>query len=399
MGPPPPPPDGAVPPPQNGSVDVVSRASPAYGAQGDQVNLWIVGREFVPGAQVAFSSPGIGPALVDGQPIPPEVVRRAESEQGKSDGLQYFARIAPNAATGPVDVTITNPDGSSATGAALFQIIEPGQAPPVRPGDGDVQTVTGASPRAMRAGRNVSLWIWGKGFETGARVDYSNASLRPYAEPSVVEVSQSHPGFAGIRSFLTVDGTALPGPVDVTVTNPNGTRATGQGIITIVEAAGTPGDPGGGGAVEYTGPCPDEATSIEAVLSVDPPTVARGDTVNLAISGRAFACGASIVIPGGGLRQVDTPRLVRQAADPLQTTLFWQIEVAEDATLGPRDVTVVNPNNTSKTLTAAFEVVEAERERPTGVAFCQARPGDGGSPAAVLLLAVPALLVRRRRRG
>jgi hypothetical protein len=400
VGPPPPGPDAGMvmPPPQNGSVDVVSRASPGYGAQGDQVNLWIVGRQFVPGAQVTFSVPGLGPATVNGAPLAPEVVRRAESEQGKADGIQYFLRIAADAPVGPVDVTVTNPDGSTATGRALFDIVAPGQAPPPPPGDGNVQVVTGASPRAVRAGSNVSLWIWGKGFDTGAQVDFSNPALRPYADPSVVKVSQSHPGFAGVRDFITIDSAAVAGPVDITVTNPNGTRATGQGLLTIVAAAGSPGA-GDAGAVEYTGPCPDLTTAIESVDKVEPVQIARGETAQLAIVGRAFACGASVVIPGGGLRAGDQPRLTRDAADALATTLFWEVTVADDAPLGPRDVTVINPDNTSKTLTAAFEVVEPDSGRKKGgVAFCEAAPDAPGALGPILLLAGPFLRVRRRRR-
>lgn len=405
-GAPPPAADAGEPPPplQGGRVEVVSRASPTYGAQGDQVNLWIVGREFAPGLEVAFSVPDLGPALFEGEPLPIEVVRRAESERGKNDGIQYFLRIGQDVPPGPVDITVTNPaDGSSATGVGLFTVVVPGQVPPPQPGDDDVQGVSGASPRAVRAGRSASLWIWGKGFEPGAQVRYSNPAIQPYVEPSVVEESRSNPGFAGVRSFVTIGPDAPTGPVDITIINPNGTQATGQGLVEIIGAAGTPGAPGEppGGAVEYTGPCPDNQTSIEAVVRVQPPELERGEAYNIAIEGRAFACGASVVISGGGLRATDMPRLVRDAADPLRTTLFWQIEVTEDAALGPRDVTVVNPNNTSKTLTAAFEIIKPVEEpagREEDVAFCQARPSAGGSPAALLLLAIPALVLRGRRR-
>lgn len=392
-GPDPDPPDDQR---QPGKVEFVSRASPAYAEQGAQVNLWIVGRSFVPGLEVAFSTPGLGPAQVDGRVIEHEVVRNAPSAGAGADGIQYFLQVPAEAPTGPVNITVTNPNGTNATGLRLFEIVPPGEIPVPEPGTGDVDGITGASPAAARAGRNVSLWIWGEGFATGARVLFSSNALRPYAEPEVVEHSTSNEGYAGIRAFLFVEDGALPGPVDITVTNPNGTTAVAQGLFEIVGANGAPGTPGGG-AVEDTGPCPDVLTSIEALTAVSPPAVGRGQTVNLAIQGRAFGCGASVVISGGGLRATDAPRLIRDAADPLRTTLFWQVEVLPDAAPGARDVTVINPNNTSKTLRGAFRVGEGDVAAGGGKsgAFCQAAPGAGGGLPWVLL---PLCLLALRRR-
>ncbi len=385
------------PPAQPGRVDVVSRASPGYGAQGEQVNLWIVGRSFTPGLTVTFSAPGLGPAEVDGAPLPIEVVRNAESENGQADGIQYYLRIPSEAPVGLVDITVANPDGSRATGAGLFDVLAPGAVPTPRPGDGDVDGITGASPRAMRAGRNVSLWLWGDGFDTGATVSFSNPGIRPYAEPEVVKVSQSHPGFSGIRNFLLVEPTAQPGPITITVTNPNGTTAQADALLTLVDANTPIGDPGGG-ATGDGGPCPDETTTIESVLRVEPDKLSRGETVALRIVGRAFACGANIVIPGGGLRAIDAPRLERDPLDPFTTTLVWTLEVQADAAPGARDVTVINPNNTSKTLPAAFQITAARDDDDATTSACRATPGRASGGAAGLLLATLLLGLRRRRR-
>ena len=393
-------PDPDPPPPPRGNpddVDVVTRASPSFGAQGEQVNLWVVGASFQPGLSVAFSNPALGPAEVDGAPLPVEVVRNAEEVRdadgqvvATTDGIQYFLRIPQDAAPGRVDVTVTNPNGTSAVGARLFNVVRPGERPAPEPGDGDIDGLTGASPRAARAGHAVSLWVWGNGIEPGATVRFDSPSITAYDDSEVVAVSTSHPGFSGVRNFLNVSPDALPGPVAITVTNPNGTVAQAGGIFEIVEDAA-----GGGGAyVDDGGPCPDNSTTIEGVSRVSPDRVDRGETVQLTIEGRAFACGASIRISGGGLKAIGEPRLVREADDPLSTALLWEIEVEDGAEPGARDVTVINPNNSSKTFRDAFTVLgDAEGARQTGAAFCAARPGATTSGWWWLAL----LGIRRRR--
>ncbi len=389
-------PDGGAQEPQPqgqpGDVDIVTRASPRGAEQGAQVNLWIVGRSFAPGLTVTFSNEALGPADIEGNPIRPEVVRNAESERGMADGIQYFLRVPQDAEPGPVDVTVTNPNGTSATGRRVLQVVRPGERPPPVDGDGDVDGVTGASPRVARAGQNISLWIWGTGFEPGAQVRFASPSIRPYAEPEVVKVSTSHEGFSGVRNFLVVDDDTLPGPVDFEVVNPNGTTAAGQGLFEIVEDAA-----GGGGAyVEDGGPCPDNLTSIEAVSRVSPVQVERGSSVSLTIEGRAFACGASVRISGGGLSASGQPRLVRDPNDPAATALLWEIEVLEDAEPGSRDVTVINPNNTSKTLEEAFRVATSGQGGTSqkGGAFCSVTPGRSLDPPWAFLI----LAIARRRR-
>lgn len=384
------PPAPEVPPSR---VDRVTRASPTYAEQGEQVNLWIVGGPFEPGATVAFDNPGLGPATVDGRALPVEVLKNAESEGGEADGIQYFMRVAPDAPPGFVSVTVTNPDGSSATGPELFEVVPTGSIPRGRAGAGDVDSITGASPPGAFAGRDVALWVWGTGFKSGANVEFDHPGIQPYAPPEVVENSRSHPGFSGVRNFLSVAPGARPGPVTLTVVNPNGSRASAGGLLQIVDGTGAPGQ---GGAIADLGNCPDRDTSIAGITRVMPPEVPRGARTTLAIQGQAFACGAGILIPGGGLRPVEQPRLIRDSANPFYTTLFWEIEVAPDAALGERAVTVINPNNSAKTLPIGFRVVEAPPPAKDDDVHCAVAPRGGVDGAALLLLALLLPAVRRR---
>ena len=391
------PPDPVVPAPQQGVVTEITRASPRAGEQGAQVNVWIAGRSFADGLDVKFSQPGIGPASFRGEALAYGIVRNAESEGGTYDGIQYYMRIAPETPVGPIDITVTGQDGSNATGRGLFSVVAPGEAPPPVEGAGNADEITGASPRAVRAGRNVAVWMWGKGLAEGATVTFG-PGVELVAPSEVVVEAQNNPGYAGVRNYLKIAANAPDGPVAVTIRNPNGTEATHPDLFEIVPAAGGGGPGGGGvnpGAVGDGGPCPDDTTSIEALTRVVPAVLEPGTTVNVAIVGRAFACGANIIIPGGGLTPVGEPRLVHDADDPLLTTLFWKLSVAADAPPGTRDVTVINPNNTSKTLPGAFTVgTGSAQSANTGVAFCHAAPGTPGAGGWILALSL--LLLRRR---
>ncbi len=336
-----------------GGVDRVSRASPAYVSRGEQVNLWVVGETFTPGVMVSFTNPGLGPALLNGESIPQEVFPNAASEGGNLDGIQYFMRVASDAPLGISDVTVTGPDGTGATGRQLIEVLRSGARPPNQGNGGPIDAVTGASPQAAYKGRNVSLWIWGEGFQPDATVTFSNSKIQNYTPPEVVEVSQSHPGYSGIRNFLIVGQDAPLGPVDITVTNPGGASRTASGLFEIVEGDG---QVGGSGAISDIGDCPDDRTSVAALTRVTPDTLPIGRKIRLAIEGQAFACGAQVRIDCCGVKAHDQPRLVRDPTNPFNTTLYWTVEAEQRAEIGTRGLTVINPNNTSKNLDKALRI-------------------------------------------
>ena len=282
-------------------VDAVSRASPSYARPGEQVNLWIVGQGFEPGSQVSFDKRGVGPATVNNQPLPTEVFLRSQGANGEYDGIQYYMQVAgPDVVMpGPVNVTITNLDNSAETGFGLFEILPPGQTTPPVDMNKPVDAITGASPRAVFVGRNVSLWVWGEGFSAGAQIEFLSPQtgapyqgIQAYTQAEVVERSTSHPGYSGIRAFLLVDAMAQQGAVDVKVTNPNGSSQTARGLFNLVAA--TDGAVGSNG--QYTpseGGCPPEGTPIREITSVTPGQVVQGEGFELVITGYGFACGAA----------------------------------------------------------------------------------------------------------
>ena len=308
-----------------------------------------------------------------------------------SDGLQYFVTVGvpPETPVGLVDITVTNPNGSSATGRQLLEIVAPGSQPRPRPGQGNLDAITGASPRAAFVGRPVAMWIWGQGIAEGAQISFDNPGVRTFRPSEVVENSQSHPGYSGIRNFLEIDPSAQPGPVTVTITNPNGTRQIAPGLFQLLANDGAPPP-----QEEYQGECPDLVTSIAGIVDVNPKRWFRDSSIRLTVSGQAFACGAQIVIPGGGLRATSRPRFYRNPTNPFETSLEWDIEIGPNARMGARDITVINPNNTSKTATSAVEI----EENPNSDAIhCQSVNSGYPGPISLSLFLLLLGALRHRR--
>ena len=81
--------------------------------------------------------------------------------------------------------------------------------------------------------------------------------------------------------------------------------------------------------------------------------------------------------------------------NPFNTTLYWTVEAEQGAEIGPRNLTVINPNNTSKNLDNAVRVTAQPKVQLEG--GCDQR-GDAASThwmwALILLLGLGR--VRRR---
>ena len=90
-----------------------------------------------------------------------------------------------------------------------------------------------------------------------------------------------------------------------------------------------------------------------SVTSIDPPTVDLGQTIEIFINGNSFLNGATVsVSPPSG---ISLSSLVRQS----QTRLRAMISVSGSASLGGRDITVINPDGQVDTLQNGIEITEA----------------------------------------
>ena len=359
------------------------------------MNLWIEGREFPADVQVKFSTTKIENAYnSQSMQIFQEVYPNTQGTCEELDGILYFARIAVDAPLGPVSITLTSPStGVTYTEEGLFEIVEEGQGLIFdETGAEDIEQVTSASPAIVRAGANTAMWLLGRGFNIDSTVSYSHQSLRQAQNPEVVIEAQNAPGFDGIRSYLQIPPTAQPGPVSVTVANPNGTTQTGVDLFEIYPPASLEGQDqlpnGGAGACEGD----DFLQNVSAILGAEPSLLARGEETDLKIYANGLACRASFILYGGGIEVIGDQPVYQDQADPALRFFQLRVRVSPSAPLGPRRVAILNPNGSSKTEEGLITIVAS---RGGAGAACQSQ--SGAQPLFILIFTLISLMFLRLR--
>src|ERR1019366_6209773 len=123
--------------------------------------------------------------------------------------------VSPAGSSGPVDVTVTTPAGTSATSAAdTFTYGAPSP------------TVSSVSPNTGPIAGGTSVTVTGSGFSGATAVKFGSAAA--------VSFSVTSP-----TTLTAVSPAGSSGPVDVTVTTPAGTSAT-SGADTFTYGAPSP---------------------------------------------------------------------------------------------------------------------------------------------------------------
>ncbi len=175
----------------------LTSVSPASGMQGTSGAVTLIGTNFVAGATVATSNPGITVGSVT-------VVSATQ--------ISATFTIAANAAPGSANVTLTTSGGTSV--AAVFTVNPP---PP---------TLTSVSPANGLQGASTPVTLTGTNFISGATVATSNPGIT-VSSVSVVSATQ-------ITATFTIAANAATGAVDVTVTTAGGTSAPAAFTVNAV---------------------------------------------------------------------------------------------------------------------------------------------------------------------
>jgi hypothetical protein len=226
--------------------------------------------------------------------------------------------VAPDAALGFRDVTVSTPGAGSATGLGALQV---GAAP-------TVPTLVSVTPAVLPAGtqRDVTL--------SGALTHFGPTSAPDFG--AGVTVGQ----------VTAASATSLVAKVSVSPGAAAGLRAvtvrTGGETVTFA------------GPVVIT-PAPPPAPPLPRLTSASPRTGARGATVEVEVTGAdtAFADGASAAeLSGEGVRVLST-----RVTSP--TEAFALLKIAGDAPLGPRDLGVRTAGREA-VLHDGFEVTSAQ---------------------------------------
>jgi hypothetical protein len=210
--------------------------------------------------------------------------------------------VDPNATTGGRVVTITNPDGG-------FRVRNNGLTVAAAP---NPTTVT---PGSRPQGFTGTVSITGSGFVNGATVAISGTGI------TVNSVTFNNA--TRITANITVAIDAAIGPRDITVTNPNAGTRTCLGCLTV--------------------------TANPTATSLTPPTRAIGTAGTHTINGTGFVSGATVLVSGTG---VTASNIIFNSPTQLTVTLT----VAPGALVGPRNITVNNPDTGTGTCAGCLTV-------------------------------------------
>jgi hypothetical protein len=156
----------------------------ALGQGATSQTVKIAGSGFVPGAVVSLSGPGVTATLTG----------------TSSTQLTVLVSVAPGAATGSRDITVTQPDAGTGTCSGCFTVV----AGPV---------ISGISPAAVKRGASVTMTITGTGFDRNAKVTVNGSGINV---GKVTWVSST-----SLSVAVSALKNAATGPRTVTVTNPD----------------------------------------------------------------------------------------------------------------------------------------------------------------------------------
>lgn len=181
-----------------GVAPSVTRATPSLrqGAVGQDVT--VTGANFYPGATASFSNAGV-------------VVNSTTFVDNNT--LKANVTVSSAAATGTSNVTVTNSDSQAGTGTGIFSVA----AGP---------TVASASPLQGGQGSTLDVTITGTNFDNGASASFSDTGI------TVNSTSYLSP--TQVTANVTIAPDAMLTPRSATVTNPDGSSATGGSFTVIV---------------------------------------------------------------------------------------------------------------------------------------------------------------------
>jgi PKD repeat protein len=208
--------------------------------------------------------------------------------------------IAETAPPGPRDVTVTTPGGSHRFARGFTVTVPP--------------SIDGTSPGSGMLARSLDVVITGEGFIGTGAVDFG-------AGTAVDSFTIDSP--TQITAHVSIAAAAATGPRDVSITTSAGTGRLASGFTL-------------------------ELPPPPLVTGVSPTIGGRGESMTVSVTGTDLA-GASLVSFRAGVT-------VSSFAVESPTRVSAEIEIAETALIGPRDVSVTTPGGTA-TLKGPFNVI------------------------------------------
>jgi len=281
----------------------------------------LAGSNFQLGATVVFTNPA-------GSKLTTTAVTNSESEI-------ILTATFPANGIGPWNVTVTNPDGGTATLQNALEVM-PTNA------DTPAPVVTSVKLSGAIAGRTVAITILGSDFTKGSSVMLTRGS-EEIAATSVVTISTTQ-----LFAKIPIPSGAATGLYDLVVTNNWG------------QAGMLPG------AMSVTGGSP------PMIMMLSPGTMSPGSTREFILSGNRFQQDATVVFSHatyGSLHATDVVVDTRKITATLT--------LPEDAATGDWSVTVTNPGGGSATLPDALAVIPSPTDEGYAPVVTSVSPASG----------------------
>ena len=287
-------------------IPTLVSVSPGQAVQGQALNVTITGANLIGVTGVNF---GLG-------------VTVNSSTVVSASQITASITVSGSATPGARTAAVTNAAGTGVLSGG-FTI---NQAPP---------TVTGVNPQQGQSGQTLTVTVWGTYLTSASALSFG-------ADVTVTSFNVNNS--SQITASISIGGSAVSGPRNVTVTTPGGTATLANGFA----VAGLP-----------------------AVGSVSPGQASQGETASVTITGSGFL-GATALSFGEGIT-------VDSFTVDSATQITASINVAASAAAGVRDVTVTTAEG-SGSLTGGFNVVEAS------TADGEVTPASGRPGATVVVV-------------
>jgi hypothetical protein len=315
------------------ALPTISGVSPNVGSQGANVTVAVSGTNFQTGASASF---GAG-------------ITVSSTTVVSSTELSVALAIGTSATLGPRDVTVTNPDGQLVIRPNGFTV----QPPPAtlslafvgRLRDRVGQSSAAFAPDGALDGTFRVILQAGSGSRTVTNLELqrtgsidlwdTNSASAPWALGAANSLDGGLlNGVSGTVSFAVADGGAFY--VFASDYNPTPFTSGAAFVVTANFADGT------SASASVTLP------AMPTIASVTPSLGAQGASLTVTVAGTGFQSGATAAF-GAGIT-VNSTTVVSA------TQLSVAISIAGAATVGPRDVTVTNPDGQSVIRANGFTV-------------------------------------------